>query len=113
MSGTDLKAGTILTAQSAIDADPAFGKSVMLVLVQDEDHGTVAVNIAGKQLLEAIHDGGPEGGGRLHCLFKAPPGGATLGDTGFSHVPVASPESEEAKIIAILADPETVKEYDL
>ncbi|HYD18639.1 MAG TPA: YqgE/AlgH family protein [Patescibacteria group bacterium] len=88
MAIRELKVGDILVAHPGLDADPDFARSVLLI-VKHGDTGTLAVNIAGAEVLGGkILRSGPIEGKAILLLAKT---GDTngrpqvrIGDTGYS-----------------------------
>lgn len=95
------KAGDIFVAHPALDADPEFGRGVFLV-IKTSDAGTLAVNIAGAEIMEGkVTKSGPIDGRALLYLRKTDENqGLVIGDTGYS----ASPIYPDAQGMALLDD---------
>lgn len=95
------KAGDIFVAHPMLDADPDFGRGVFLV-IKTGDAGTLAVNIAGAEIMDGkVTKSGPIDGRALLYLRKTDDKqGLVLGDTGYS----AGPVYPDAEGMALLED---------
>lgn len=83
------KAGDIFVAHPALDADPEFGRGVFLV-IKAGDAGTLAVNIAGAEIMNGnVTKSGPIDGRALLYLRKTDDNqGLVIGNTGYSASPI-------------------------
>jgi putative AlgH/UPF0301 family transcriptional regulator len=99
---------TILVAAPELRDDPDLGNSVLLVL-EDGEGGSVAINLAGPRLMgSAIQDGGPmEGDGAVLFVRPAQDGGFDFHGFAFTE--------ENARVVGILesalSNPEEAKKY--
>lgn len=93
------KAGDIFVANPMLDSDPDFGRGVFLV-IKTGDAGTLAVNIAGAEIMDGkVTKSGPIDGRALLYLRKTDENpGLELGATGYS----ASPIYPDAEGMALL-----------
>ena len=93
------KAGDIFVAHPMLDADPDFGRGVFVV-IKTGDAGTLAVNIAGAEIMDGkVTKSGPIDGTMLLHLRKTDENpGIVIGTTGYS----AGPLYPDAEGMAVL-----------
>ena len=95
------KAGDIFVAHPGLDGDEDFARGVFLI-IKAGDAGTLAVNIAGAEIMDGkVTKSGPIDGRALLYLRKTDENqGLVIGDTGYS----ASPIYPDAEGMALLED---------
>lgn len=96
MTVSTIRPGTILVSDPSIERDANMGRSVMLVLSNDEE-GATALNLAGEKLFDPVQQGGPENNNVIYFLRKAAPGEKEIGGSGYTAIELeaSDPQSVE------------------